>query len=139
MGSDYLKLWEPGRPATLEHMVLGTLRNTGRAQLIFRPQPDTFSQGLSGSQTRPSKRSRIFLSLAVTSNQNMICLSSDLSQQKSACLLTTAPGPSLVSRNKCSFILGGCGYRIGHVHYVTLFGDGSRKQEEAPEMYPRKI
>lgn len=28
MGSDYLKLWEPGRLATLEHMVLGVLRNT---------------------------------------------------------------------------------------------------------------
>lgn len=112
------------------------------AQLIFTPQPDTFSQGLPGSQTRSSKHTHSILSLPVTANQNTICLSSDSSQQKSAYLLTTAPGPSLVSWNKCSFILGqlgGCGYRIEHMHSVTVFGDGSREQEEAPEMCPRKI
>lgn len=112
------------------------------AQLILRPQAHTISQGFPGSQTRPSKRSHSVLSLPVTANQNTICLSSDSSQKKSACLLTTAPGPSLVSQNKCSFILGqlgGYGCRIGYMHSVTVFGDGSRKQEEAPEMCPRKI
>lgn len=58
-----------------------------------------------------------------------------------ACLFASSLEPSLVSQNKCSFVLvqlAGCGYRIEHMHSVAVYGNGVRRQGKASKLCSEK-